>query len=143
MPESTDIRPHQTADFDQNFAKVNTDLDRFLAVFRDVRANGPGPRELDIAGLAGHLTEIGTVPGLADLLAAAIVRLAEPAPAAELTPEQAEAERIIRSAVEDIEMLTIAEMAAADTDPDRIDDLIRSATVTVTWAQDAEQAGDA
>jgi hypothetical protein len=96
---------------------------------------------------AGHLEVVTDEYGEVDIddanrdagnrmVESAIRALAGPAPApAEPTTEQAEADRIIRSAVEDIEFLTIAETAPADADIDRIDDLIRSATVTVTWAQ--------
>lgn len=150
MPEPTDVKPHQVAHFDQNFADINTELDRLANNFRSVRAESPDPRALDIAGLAGWLAE-GNAPGLADLLAAAIVRLAEVglvAPAAEPTEAQRRAERIILSHTEDIEFGTIGEMLddeyerLGDEEGDRlreqVDKLIGTATVTVSWPEPPE-----
>jgi hypothetical protein len=55
----------------------------------------------------------------------------EPAP--EPTTGQRHAHQIIRSAISGIEFLTIAEMIEDDTDPELVDELIRSATVDVSW----------
>ncbi len=71
--------PHQTATFDQNYARLGDWVDQLIESYRKIRAEDTMPRALDIAGLTGWLVEESGMDrgDLAELLTVAVVRLAE------------------------------------------------------------------
>lgn len=85
-----DATPAQVANFDQIHAEYAKFLDDLIKTYRDIRAANESVREVDIAGLSAWLqAEDHDRVTFAELLAVAVVRLAEEGPiVAEPVPER-------------------------------------------------------